>query len=76
MPDKRIEPIQNALPKEIVRVKRMRDLSISGASKNGLSNFDLYMMGNDLKEAEAAISAGKIVDMIVAYEDLKQWKDF
>lgn len=69
----KIEPIQKALPEEI---KRVRKLEIGYFNQAGKGNaFRAYSMGLSLEAAGKAMEGGSITEMIVAYEDLKGWKD-
>ncbi|OHE63863.1 MAG: hypothetical protein A2001_01495 [Treponema sp. GWC1_61_84] len=67
-----MESLGEALPKEQVRVRELilqyRDPMLAGAGV-----FAAAMMEQSLKVADQAVMSGDVVEMIKAYEDLKQY---
>jgi hypothetical protein len=66
------ESLGEALPKEQARVRELKkiyeSLGLAGA-------FSAYMMELSLAAADKAVISGNVTDMIVAYEDLKRYKE-
>jgi len=71
-----VNSLAEALPKEINRVRAVQDLYKELRNMpNVIVEPQIMMMENDIAAAIKASSEGDVVEMLRAYERLKDWKE-